>query len=68
VGLEEVVIGLGGRTSGGGVFLNYIVLQAGVKDMKLWHLHPSKKYNVGDAYYYLLSVDDNITSENTNII
>jgi len=44
------------------------IFQAGIEDMWLWHLYPSKKYNVSNTYNYLSSTENNITYDSSDII
>jgi hypothetical protein len=47
--------------------LNSIVLHVDAKDMWLCYLHVFKRYNVNNAYYYLLSLNQNIIYEKATV-
>ena len=39
-------------------FLEYVVLQDSIKDIWVWRLHSSKRYNVRSAYHFLTNTED----------
>ena len=38
--------------------LEYVVLQDSIKDIWVWRLHSSKRYNVRSAYHFLTKTED----------